>query len=77
MPLATVKGKAHALKKLAERREKYKDKKPIDNSSLYAGSAMYFDCPGCNGPIVVPESYITKPEFCRECQALVNIGWME
>jgi hypothetical protein len=74
---ATTLGKAKALAALAVRRLKNKTRKRIDNSALYAGSPMYFDCIGCGGEIVVPEDYITKPDLCSECQALKALGWLE
>lgn len=77
MALATTKGRAFALKKLADRREKFKDLKKIDNSSFYAGSPMYFNCIGCNAQLVEPEGYITRNKFCIECSAMNAMGWLE
>jgi hypothetical protein len=77
MPLATTFGKEHALRALAERRAKNRDRQPIDNSSLYAGSPMYFGCIACNAVIAVPESYITRPTLCCECEAMNELGWLE
>lgn len=73
----TAQGKAVALAGLAERRAKYRDFKLPSNASLYAGSPMYFRCIGCGAPICVPENYLTKPDTCPECDALVKLGWME
>lgn len=73
----SAKGKVAALEALANRRELFKDLKLPNNASLYAGEPMYFHCQGCRAQIVVPESYITKPDLCAECQALVILGWME
>jgi hypothetical protein len=75
--LATALGKAHALDMLAMRREQNKDKQPIDNSKFYAGSPMYFDCLTCRATITVPETYITRPKLCPQCQALKDCGWLE
>lgn len=77
MALATTQGKEFALKALAERREKNKTKEKIDNSSLHAGSPMVFDCIACAGNIWVPETYMTRPKLCGECQALKELGWLE
>jgi hypothetical protein len=75
--VATAQGKEAALAALAERREKNKTKEVIDNSSLRAGSPMVFDCIACNANIWVPESYVTRPKLCAECQALKDLGWLE
>jgi hypothetical protein len=77
MSLATEKGKKFALVALKKRQEKNKNKKRVDNSSLYAGSPMYFYCITCGGEIIVPESYITRSDFCIECQALKDAGWLK
>ncbi len=74
---ATTQGKQFALKELAERREANKKKKRIDNSSLPAGSPMYFDCVGCGEAIGVPEGYWSRPSLCEECHALKQLGWLE
>ena len=77
MPLATTQGKEVALDALRNRRKENRDRERIDNSSLYAGSPMHFDCIACGVDIVVPEGYLTKPELCQECQALKDLNWME
>jgi transcription elongation factor Elf1 len=77
MTVATAKGKNVALKALADRRKRNEKKRRIDNSSLPAGSPMYFDCLSCNGDIVVPEGYISRPKLCDECGALKDLGWLE
>jgi len=77
MGLATEKGKEFALAALKKRREKNKDKKRVDNSSLYAGSPMYFYCITCGEEFTVPESYTARPSLCEECQALKALGWLE
>lgn len=76
---ATTKGKEYALKALAERREVNANKEPIDNSSLPAGSPMYFYCRACAGLAdILPESYISPPKkLCDECQVLKDLGWLE
>lgn len=76
-PLLTEKGKAAALAGLAERRILNADRKLPDNASLPAGSPMYYRCIGCGADIVVHEGWLTKPDTCRQCDALVRLGWME
>jgi hypothetical protein len=75
--MMTQEGKEIALQALDARRA---DKpKQIDNSSLYAGSSMYYYCKVC-GHIsdVLPESYFGRPrQLCGECQALKDCGWLE
>lgn len=59
-----------ALEKLAER---IKTKPtPVDNSSLYAGSPMFFYCKVCGHPSdTKDESYVTPPlKYCGPCQEL-------
>jgi hypothetical protein len=75
--LATEKGKTYALEQLNKRREENADKPEIDNSSLHAGSPMYFRCKTCGSTIVVPENYISRPSLCQECQSLRELGWLE
>lgn len=77
MTTATTQGKAAALEALEKRRETNRDRERVDNSSLYTGSPMHFDCIGCGADIVVPESYTTRPKLCSECQALKGLGWLE
>jgi len=78
MELATTQGKEHALEQLRQRREKYKDRKKINNSSLYAGSPMYYYCKSCNEEMVLPESHAcAAPSLCDECKALKEFGWLE
>jgi hypothetical protein len=73
--LATTRGKMLALESLKQRREKNATK--VSNSSLPAGSPMYFDCLTCGETITVPEMYIFKSNLCPECQALKDLGWLE
>lgn len=77
MSLSTEKGKKFAIEALKKRREKNKGKKRVDNESLYAGSPMYFYCITCGEEFIVPENYITRSDFCVECQALKDAGWLE
>ena len=74
---ATTMGKEHALEMLRGRRERNKGKEPPDNSKYPAGAPMYFPCLTCGAIISVPESYISKPELCEECQALKKLNWLE
>ena len=73
----TTQGKDAALSALAKRRKKNETRERIDNSSLYAGSPMHFDCIGCGADIVVPENYTTRPKLCIECKAMQSLGWLE
>jgi NAD-dependent SIR2 family protein deacetylase len=63
-----------ALKALYERRKKSKLEIKIDNSSLPAGSPMYFYCHMCGQLAeVLPEDFTSKPKkHCDECQKLLN-----
>lgn len=74
---STTQGKEFALQKLAERRAANAGKPKFDNSSLPAGSPMYFPCLTCGDFIVVPENYTKKPSLCPECSALKELGWLE
>lgn len=52
---------------------------PIENSSLPAGSPMYFYCSACGHLAdVKPEDwFLTGPRrFCSECEGLVDRGWL-
>jgi hypothetical protein len=75
--VATARGKSAALEELAARRQRYRQPTWPPNESLPAGSLMTFACIACGGPITVPESYLSKPETCAECDALIALGWME
>jgi hypothetical protein len=72
----TDNGKEFALGKLAER--KGNRPKQIDNSSLYAGSPMYFYCQACGHlSDTKPEDYNTAVRLlCEECQALKDLDWL-
>lgn len=76
MPL-TTQGRAAALAALADRRAKYRGLKLPRNESLPAGSPMYYRCIGCGAPIVMHETWITKPDCCDECAAMARLGWLE
>jgi hypothetical protein len=76
-PSVIFQGKEAALKALAERRAN--PPKQVDNSSLYAGSPMYFYC-RCCGHLsdVLPESYTTRPKsLCSDCNDLNDKGWLD
>ncbi len=75
--MVTTQGKAVALRALKERCKANRNRKSVNNASLYAGSPMHFDCLRCNAEIIVPENYITRPKLCPECQALKGLGWLE
>lgn len=74
--MKTQEGKRRALDALRMRRKLNQDKQPFDNGTLYAGSPMYFPCIACGTLIQVPEDYIDRPQLCRECQALKDVGWL-
>ena len=68
--------KEKALIALAERQANPPEK--INNSSLYAGSPMYFYCKVCDGVIVLPESFICSvPKLCGECDFMQDMGWLD
>lgn len=64
------------LAALAARRRRYKDAPAYDNSSTYAGTPMYYRCKGCGDPqgVCVPESWVSKPDYCIECDDLRSKG---
>ena len=73
---ATTGGREVALKALTYRREH--QPKQIDNSSLYAGSPMYYYCRSCGHQSdCLPETHWGAPrKLCNECQALQDLGWL-
>lgn len=75
MATATQAGKENAVTALKARRIANEDRKRIDNSSLPAGSPMYYDCISCGAVITVPESWLSRPEVCEECMAMKRMGW--
>ncbi|MFH0873430.1 MAG: hypothetical protein V1846_01170 [Candidatus Komeilibacteria bacterium] len=76
--LATLKGKAFALKQLRLRRQANKKVKRVDNSRLYAGSDMYYYCQSCGEEIRLPEAHTCSvPSLCTECKAMKECGWLE
>jgi hypothetical protein len=78
MPLITEQGKEVALTALKDRRARNKDRKRVNNASLYAGSPMYYYCNGCGEGMVLSESHLCPaPTLCEECKALKNLGWLE
>lgn len=71
-------GKKAALEALRKRRENMPEK--INNSSLPAGSPMYFYCISCGHTSdVLPENYFisTPKKLCQECSVLKELGWLE
>lgn len=77
MIASTSQGKKAALKALAERRKDNKDRDWAERTARgYAGSPMYFGCIACNGCIVVPENYLSKPNLCKPCQDMKEMGWL-
>jgi len=75
--LLTERGRTAALEGLAERRAVNRDRPRIDNASLPAGAPMVYYCIGCGADIVVPEDWLTKPDCCPQCAAMVKLGWLE
>lgn len=53
--------------------------KYINNSSLYAGSPMYFYCNHCQHVSdVLPESYTSRPRhICHSCRELEKLELLE
>lgn len=50
----------------------------INNSSLYAGSPMYFYCKLCDGEIVLPEGFTCSvPKLCTDCDFMKDMGWLD
>jgi hypothetical protein len=54
------------------RYESNKQKQPFDNSSLVAGSPMYYYCKACGAFITaLPETHFTPaPRYCDDCERL-------
>lgn len=79
MALFTEQEKSHAVQALKKRQEENKNKKRIDNSSLYAGSPMYYYCRLCFLHIAtLPETHDgPSPKYCDDCQELLDAGWSE
>ncbi len=50
----------------------------IDNSSLYAGSPMYYYCNDCGDLAqTLPECHTQRPDHtCKKCKVLISNGWM-
>jgi len=69
--------KEEALKALAERRAHPPQR--IDNSSLVAGSPMYYYCRSCGHQSdCLPESHFSAPrKLCAACEDLKDLGWLE
>jgi len=65
-----------ALRTFEERKAANKGKERIDNSSLPAGSPMYFYCKFCGDETdTLPESYIGRPKTtCDPCKVLRDHG---
>ena len=67
-----------ALKAIQDRKDKNKTKTKVDNSSLRAGSPMYYYCRMCGEEMVLPEEHREPaPRFCLDClkaQTLVDIS---
>lgn len=77
MALITEQGREAAQAALKARREDQPEK--IDNSSLPAGSPMYFYCISCGHlSDTKPENYLTPvKKICDECAAMKELGWLD
>lgn len=65
------------LDALAKRKARAQHEGRINNSTLYAGSPMYFYCAHCGiNHETLPEGYITPPKkFCDACQEMIDRGY--
>lgn len=77
MTAISEQGRQAALEALRLRRALFAGMALPRNEDQPAGSPMYFRCIGCGKAIVVAEDYVSKPDKCDECAALVALGWME
>jgi len=61
------------------RKERALQEKPIDNSQLPAGSAMYYYCDHCHSiSDVVPEGWLFLPRYiCSQCEGLDKASILE
>lgn len=78
MAPVTEQGRDAALAALAERRANPPAK--IDNSSLPAGSSMYYYCMACGhlADIKSEAWFMVAPnKLCPECHAMAELGWLE
>ena len=70
------------LKKLRERRKRANKEGKIDNSTLYAGSPMYYYCGVCGlQSDKLPEEWdprVTTPKkICDDCKPLKDLGLLK
>ncbi len=78
MPEGLIEEQKLAVEAFRKRREE-NDGKQKDNSSLYAGSPMYYYCRYCYALTdKIPESdFTTTPkECCGDCKAMKEKGWL-
>lgn len=77
--LKTENGKVEALEALQKRKKRASEKRKIDNTSLHAGSPMFYYCRLCNLLAdTLPETHSRSPkEYCYECQPLIDAGWSD
>lgn len=61
-----------AMTKFVERFRMNKDKEQVDNSTLYAGSPMYYYCKFCGEHTqTLPECHFSAPKtICDPCEVL-------
>jgi NAD-dependent SIR2 family protein deacetylase len=64
-----------------ERRREFNAGKQVDNSTLYAGSPMYYYCETCGAHVATkPEGWWQDPpppKHCPECQELIEAGLLD
>lgn len=67
---------ALAMQQYRKRKAENDKKTRVDNSSLHAGSPMYFYCKFCGDPTcTLPEGYIGQPKkICDPCKILNDHG---
>ena len=65
-----------AMEQYHKRVEKHKDDKHVNNSSLHAGSPMYYYCRKCRcSTDVLSEGFWGSPrQICTPCEILVEHG---
>ncbi len=69
---------AKLLEQFEQRRTKNRKIKRKDNTSLRAGSPMYFYCVGCGAEMTVPENYTARASsHCDACGELKKLGLLK
>lgn len=78
--MATYKLNFEIAKKEFFRRHQENQGKQVDNSSLPAGSSMYYYCHGCGILVSTkPEGWFSNPppRYCDGCQILADHGLLD